>query len=56
MSNADKAIDRFAVAFANSVIRFRWLVILLTLLAVTAVASGGRYLDFATNYRVFFSS
>lgn len=56
MSDADKAIDRFAVALARGVIRFRWLVLFATLLAVLAVASGGRYLDFATNYRVFFST
>ncbi len=37
------------------VIRFRWLIILMTLLLVLAAASGGRFLSFATDYRVFFS-
>ena len=49
-------VDRFAVSLARTVIRFRWLVIAATLLAVLGMASGGRFLDFATNYRVFFST
>ncbi len=51
-----EGVDRFAVALARGIIRFRWLVILATLLAVVGMASGARFLDFATNYRVFFSS
>ncbi len=37
------------------VIRFRWLIILMTLLLVFTAASGGRFLSFSTDYRVFFS-
>ena len=47
--------DRTAAILADNVIRFRWLVILATLLLVAATASGGRFLDFSNNYRVFFS-
>ncbi len=37
------------------VIKYRWLIILLTLLLVFAAASGGRFLVFKADYRVFFS-
>ncbi len=37
------------------VIRFRWLIIAATLLVVGLAASGGRFLTFSTDYRVFFS-
>ena len=47
--------DRLAAGLADFVIRFRWLVILAALLAVGAAGSGGQYLEFANNYRVFFS-
>lgn len=46
--------DRWAIAFGNFVIRRRWLVILATIIAVLAAAAGGRHLEFANNYRVFF--
>ncbi|MBV1911506.1 MAG: MMPL family transporter [Kangiellaceae bacterium] len=42
--------------FTNSMIRWRWLVILLTLIWVGFSASGMRYLGFTTDYRAFFSS
>lgn len=47
--------DRFAVALANGMIRFRWLIIAAALLAVALAGSGMRYLEFSTDYRVFFS-
>ncbi len=47
--------DRVATWLADRVIRFRWLVILGALLGTVAAASGGRHLEFANNYRVFFS-
>lgn len=56
MSEASNSIDRFAVALAKFTIRRRWYVILASLITVILVASGARFLDFATNYRVFFSS
>ncbi len=37
------------------VIKYRWLIIILSLLFVFAAASGGRFLVFKADYRVFFS-
>jgi len=42
--------------FARWVITHRWWVILASILLVTAMASGGRFLQFTTDYRVFFSA
>lgn len=56
MSGINLAIDRFAAGLTTAVIRFRWLVISIVILAVMAVGSGARFLDFATDYRVFFSA
>ena len=49
------AMDKFAVKLANFVLKFRWLVILATILGTVAIASGGQYLTFSNNYRDFFS-
>ncbi len=38
------------------VIKYRWLIIILSLLLVIGAASGGRFLVFKADYRVFFSS
>ncbi len=38
------------------VIQYRWIVILLSLVLVVLAASGGKYLSFTNNYRVFFSA
>ncbi len=46
--------DQFAVSFAQWVIRWRWAVIALTLVAALSAASGGRFLGFSSDYRVFF--
>ena len=48
--------DRWAIAFADFVIRFRWYVIAATVLAIAGAAAGGRHLEFANNYRVFFGA
>ncbi|MBT8063356.1 MAG: MMPL family transporter [Gammaproteobacteria bacterium] len=50
-----ETIDRFAVSLAHTVMRFRWLVLLAALLAVFGIGSGASKLEFANNYRVFFS-
>jgi len=47
--------DRFVQKLAEGVVRWRWAVIFATVLIVAAAAAGGRYLEFANNYRVFFS-
>ena len=41
--------------FGEWVIRFRWWIIVSTILMVAATTSGGRFLQFSNNYRVFFS-
>ncbi len=48
-------IEKFAGDFANFIIRWRFVVIAFTLLLVFAGASGMPKLQFANNYRVFFS-
>ena len=55
MGNSFQIIDRFAAALTRGVIRWRWLVIVAALGSALAIGSGARYLEFATNYRVFFS-
>ena len=45
----------FEARFGEVVLRFRWLIMLATLVAVALAASGGSRLEFTTNYRVFFS-
>lgn len=41
--------------YAEWIVRLRWLIILITLLTVGALASGGRFLAFTNDYRVFFN-
>ena len=48
-------IDNFATNFARQLIRFRWWVILGAILVAMGLGSGGRFLEFSNNYRVFFS-
>ncbi|MFQ5548441.1 MAG: outer membrane lipoprotein-sorting protein [Woeseia sp.] len=55
MGNSFQTIDRFAARLTRGVIRWRWLVVAAALLSAVAIGSGGRYLEFANNYRVFFS-
>jgi len=45
----------FSLALADLVIRFRWVVLLATLVSTLLIASGARHLAFATSYRNFFS-
>jgi len=41
--------------YGEWVIRFRWWIIFTTFLVVAVAASGARFLDFSSDYRVFFS-
>ena len=43
------------VSYAQFLIRFRWPVLLVSLICVLALASGGRFLSFTNDYRVWFS-
>ena len=47
--------NTFAERFGTWVVNHKWRVLLLSLLCVFAAASGGRFLGFITDYRVFFS-
>ncbi len=49
------ATDRLAARLADFVVRWRWIVIALTLIVAGTAASGARFLEFSNNYRVFFS-
>ncbi len=42
--------------FSRAVIRYRWLVVLMTVLIVALAGSGGRFLRFDTDYRIFFDA
>tara|TARA_R110002124_G_scaffold287216_2_gene471619 strand:- start:32436 stop:34817 length:2382 start_codon:yes stop_codon:yes gene_type:complete len=56
MKNAQySGFDNFAVSFAKTVLKFRWLVIILSLLAVIGTGYGMKNLGFSNSYRVFFS-
>ncbi|MEH6348016.1 MAG: efflux RND transporter permease subunit [Bermanella sp.] len=44
-----------AEGFANGIIRWRWLIIVMTLLMVMAAGKGGENITFSSNYRVFFA-
>lgn len=46
----------FESNFGSWVIKWRWLIILLTLILILAAANGGQYLVFKTSYRVFFGA
>jgi uncharacterized protein len=55
MGNSFQTIDRFAERLTRGVIRWRWLVVLAAVVSALAVGSGAGNLEFANNYRVFFS-
>lgn len=42
-------------AYASWIVRFRWLIIAVTVLTTLLLASGGKNLSFTNDYRVFFS-
>lgn len=48
-------VDTFAVRLAEWMIKFRWLVIVLSMAATVAIGYGATTLEFSNNYRVFFS-
>ena len=49
-----KKIDDFIAAYTRLIIRLRWLVIPAVILLGMALGSGGRFLEFDTDYRVYF--
>lgn len=55
MNSHESKMDRLAEALANMVVRWRWLVILATLIMIALVAGGARNLTLSTSYQSFFS-
>ena len=55
MTHYYKNVDRFAVHMANAVIRWRWGVLIAMVALAFGIGSGARHLEFASNFRVFFS-
>jgi predicted RND superfamily exporter protein len=53
-ANGMTAFDRFIQKYIDWIIRWRWLVVITTLLITFFLANGAQYLSFDTNYRVFF--
>ena len=48
-------VGPFEARFAERVVRSRWAIIAASLILVTIAAGGGAYLQFSTDYRIFFS-
>ncbi len=48
-------IDRFETGFGKWVIKYRWLIIIATILVVLGAGSGVRFLTFNNDTRAFFS-
>jgi len=55
MGNSFQTIDRFAERLTRGVIHWRWLIVLAAVTSALAIGSGAGNLEFANNYRVFFS-
>ncbi len=47
-------LEQLTQTYAKGVIRWRWLVLLITLIAAIGIATGARHLAFTSEYRVFF--
>lgn len=48
-------MNKWVVAYLNWVVRWRWLVLILSAGAALALASGGRFIEFSNDYRYFFT-
>ncbi len=48
-------MNRFETYFGQLVVKYRWLIILITIALTAAAASGGRHLQFVNDSRIFFS-
>ncbi len=55
MKSYFKHVEDKAADLTRSFIRYRWAVIIVSLILATLVGSGAQHLGFSTNYRVFFS-
>ena len=55
MGSTFQSIDRLASQLARGVLRWRWLVVAVALAGAVTIGGGAQHLEFANNYRVFFS-
>jgi len=55
MGNSFQTIDRLATGLARAVIRWRWAVVFAAVTSAVLIATGASKLEFANNYRAFFS-
>ncbi len=55
MGNSFQTIDRLATGLARAVIRWRWTVVFAAVASAVLIATGASRLEFANNYRAFFS-
>ena len=55
-ADIEHRLERFAVALASAVTGHPWRTVLAAVVVMAIAASGARFLEFSTNYRVFFGS
>ncbi len=48
-------MEKFETTFGHWVLKYRWWIIFVSLIMVGLAGSGGQYLTFTNNYRIFFS-
>jgi len=48
-------LEKFVNGYVDWVLKYRWLVVVGTIVVTMLIASGARFLRFDTNYRAFFS-
>jgi len=54
-TNYSSTYSRFISSYSDFIIRWRWVVVIVTLVLTFFIASGAQYLRFDTDYRAFFS-
>ena len=48
-------VDRWAVTYGQFIVKWRWAILILSVLGAVGLGSGGQNLAFTSDYRVFFS-
>ena len=54
-SNFYSRLEKFINRYVDWVLKYRWLIVVGTIVSIVLIASGARFLRLDTNYRVFFS-
>ena len=55
-SNFYSRLEKFVNSYVDWVLKYRWLVVVGTIVSIVLIASGARFLRLDTNYRAFFSA